>query len=87
MARTPGVACFAAARTSGLQVVTTEDPDVRGAMKHAFEKLKIVLEPSGAAAIAALRSGTVDVRGKTVLVIATGGNVSMQDFAGHLSHV
>ena len=55
-------------------------------MKIAFERLKLVLEPSGAASLAALLDGGVDVTGKTVLVIATGGNVSLDDFMKHIDH-
>ena len=53
-------------------------------MKIAFERMKLVLEPSGAASLAALLDGGVDVAGKTVLVIATGGNVSLADFMKHV---
>ena len=53
-------------------------------MKIAFERMKLVLEPSGAASLAALLDGGLDVAGKTVLVIATGGNVSLADFMKHI---
>jgi len=42
--------------------------------------LKIVTEPSGAVGLAALLSGRVDVAGKVVLVIASGGNIALADF-------
>ncbi|RUU54134.1 threonine/serine dehydratase, partial [Mesorhizobium sp. M2C.T.Ca.TU.009.01.2.1] len=48
--------------------------------------MKLVLEPSGAASLAALLGGKVDVAGKTVLVIATGGNVSLADFMAHMNN-
>ena len=51
------------------------------AMRRTFEELKLVVEPSGAAALAALECGLVDVAGKTVLAFATGGNVSFESFA------
>lgn len=54
-------------------------------MKIAFERMKLVLEPSGAASLAALLGGKVDVTGKTVLVMATGGNVSLADFISHMN--
>ncbi|MEP4255941.1 MAG: threonine/serine dehydratase, partial [Nitratireductor sp.] len=53
-------------------------------MRIAFERLKLVLEPSGAAAIAALLDAGLAVSGKTVLVIATGGNVALADFTRHV---
>lgn len=86
MARTPGKTPFAAVTQAGVVGRTVDDTAVRRAMKTAFERLKLVLEPSGAAALGALLSGAVDVTGKTVLVIATGGNVSLEDFMGHVNH-
>jgi threonine dehydratase len=59
---------------------------VRKAMKIAAERMKLVLEPSGAASLAALIDGGLDVAGKTVLVIATGGNVSLADFTKHVEN-
>ena len=59
--------------------VTVSDASVRRAMKIAFERMKLVLEPSGAASLAALLDGGQDVKGKTILVVATGGNVSLAD--------
>ena len=53
-------------------------------MRTAFETLKLAFEPSGAASLAALLYGKVDVAGKTVLVIASGGNVSLEDFMRHV---
>ena len=84
MARRPGVAPFAAVQAAGVSGSPSTDASVRKAMKIAFERMKLVLEPSGAASLAALIDGGVDVAGKTVLVIATGGNVSLADFMKHI---
>ena len=73
----------AAGRRAGIAVT---DASVRKAMKIAFERMKLVLEPSGAASLAALLDGGLDVAGKTVLVIATGGNVSLADFMKHVEN-
>ncbi|CAM5578777.1 threonine ammonia-lyase IlvA [Mycolicibacterium aubagnense] len=86
MARAPGSAPFAALKTAGAEGITVADGAVRHAMKTAFERLKLVLEPSGAASLAALLDGGIDVSGKTVLVIATGGNVSLADFMAHMKN-
>ncbi|MDW6021037.1 threonine/serine dehydratase [Mesorhizobium sp. BAC0120] len=86
MARRPGVAPFAAVRKAGVHGLPVTDQSVRKAMKIAFERMKLVLEPSGAASLAALLDGSVDVAGKTILVIATGGNVSLADFMKHISN-
>lgn len=84
MARRPGEAPFAALNAAGVRGLTVSDAAVRHAMKFAFERLKLVLEPSGAASLAALFDG-VDVSGKTVLVIASGGNVALADFMKHVA--
>ena len=84
MARRPGVATFAVMSTIGALPLTVTDEAVRSAMRVAFESLKLVFEPSAAASLAALLGGSVDVSGKTVLVIATGGNVSSADFMKHI---
>lgn len=86
MARKPGEAPYAAATASNVRGLTVDDAAVRGAMKVAFERLKLVLEPSGASSLAALLGGKVDVSGKTVLVVATGGNVSLADFMVHVNN-
>ncbi|SJM32166.1 threonine/serine dehydratase [Mesorhizobium delmotii] len=85
MARKPGHAPFAAVRTAGVRGITVDDQSVRRAMRIAFERMKLVLEPSGAASLAALLGGKVEVSGKTVLVVATGGNVSLTDFMTHMN--
>jgi threonine dehydratase len=76
----PGEAPFAAARRAGIGHVSVSDATVRRAMLMAFETLKLVLEPSGAVAIAALLEAGEAVRGKSVLVYATGGNIAFADF-------
>ncbi len=86
MARRPGEAPFAAVTGTGLRGITVKDASVRRAMKVAFERMKLVFEPSGAASLAALLDGGQDVKGKTVLVIASGGNVSLSDFKAHVEH-
>lgn len=85
LTRRPGETPVAIARDAGITGVTVNDTSVRIAMKTAFERLKLVLEPSGAAALAALLSGAVDVADRTVVVVATGGNVSMQDYIRHIA--
>jgi threonine dehydratase len=50
-------------------------------MRFAFERLKLVIEPSGVAGLAAALTGRVDVRGKRVGVTLSGGNVDAATFA------
>jgi threonine dehydratase len=62
-------------------IVTVTDAEILAAMQFAFERLKLVLEPSGASALAALLTGKVDVRGKRAGVTLSGGNVDPRIFA------
>ena len=55
--------------------VSVSDNEVLSAMHFAAMELKIVIEPGGAAALAAVCSGTVVTKGRTTLVIASGANV------------
>lgn len=80
----PGAAPFAAAKAAGVHGLTVGDAEVRRALLFAFEKLKLVLEPSGAVALAALLSGVARAEGKRVLVYLTGGNVSLPAFMAHM---
>jgi threonine dehydratase len=56
------------------EVVTIDDGDLAAAMRYLLDRLKIVTEPSGAITIAALQTGKVEPRGKTVAVLS-GGNI------------
>ena len=57
------------------------DDELRDAMRFAFERLKLVVEPSGASALAALLSGKLDVNGRRVGVVVSGGNVDAARYA------
>ena len=83
-ATAPGAAPFAAARAAGVAGVRVTDAEVRAAMRFAFERLKLVLEPSGAVAVAALLSGRVAAKGQTAVVFATGGNIGFDAFRRYL---
>jgi threonine dehydratase len=55
--------------------LAVSDDEVRGAMAWAFRRLKLVVEPGGAVALAALLSGKLESRGRTVAIVVSGGNV------------
>ena len=76
----PGGAPFAAAALAGVTGVAVSDGAVRNALRFAFEQLKLVAEPSGAVAIAALLAGLVPAKSREVLVIVSGGNIALGDF-------
>ena len=63
------------------EIVLVTDDHLRDAMRLAFERLKIVVEPSGASAVAALLAGRLDPVPPRVGVIISGGNISPQRFA------
>jgi threonine dehydratase len=62
--------------------VTVTDEQILEAMRFCFERLKLVVEPSGASAFAALLAGAVDCRGQRVGVVLSGGNVGVAGFTG-----
>jgi threonine dehydratase len=62
-------------------VVTVSDEQIVAAMRVLFERCKLVAEPSGASAAAALLAGTISLPGKHVAVVVSGGNVGAQAFA------
>jgi threo-3-hydroxy-L-aspartate ammonia-lyase len=79
---TPGELTFAINQQRLEGVVTVSDGELIEAMRFAFEQLKLVLEPSGGAGLAALLSGRVEVEpGSRVGVILSGGNVDADRFA------
>ncbi|MEZ5681986.1 MAG: pyridoxal-phosphate dependent enzyme [Erythrobacter sp.] len=60
--------------------VSVTDDEVRAAQRFAFAKLRLVVEPGGAAALAAALAGKVPVDGDTVIML-TGGNTDMASYA------
>ena len=77
----PGRLTFEVNRRLVDAVVTVTDAEIVDAMAFAFERLKTVLEPSGASALAAVLAGHVPARGLRVGVILSGGNVGAARFA------
>ena len=51
------------------------DLEALKAMKYAFHYFKIILEPGGAVALASALFNKIDIKNKTVVIIASGGNV------------
>jgi threo-3-hydroxy-L-aspartate ammonia-lyase len=77
---TPGARTFPVIRERVAAIVTVSDAEIVAAMRFAFERLKLVLEPSGASALAALLHGKVDAAGGRTGVILSGGNVDVARF-------
>ncbi|MFF0200703.1 pyridoxal-phosphate dependent enzyme [Streptomyces sp. NPDC005017] len=78
---TPGELTFSVNRRLVDDIALVGDDEIRAAMRFAFERLKIVLEPSGATPLAALLAGrTAGPSGRTG-VILSGGNIDADRFA------
>ena len=77
----PGELTFSLNRLLLDSIVTVGDDDLVAAMRFAFERLKLVLEPGGAAGLAALLGGKVPLTpGLRVGVVLSGGNVDPERF-------
>lgn len=85
LAPTPGELTFAINRRLLGAGVAVSDAEARAAMRAAFRHLRLVVEPGGAVALAAVLSGKFDCRGKVVLVVLSGGNVAPDLFAETLA--
>jgi threonine dehydratase len=74
---TIGVRPFAEFRRHVDDVVTVSDEAIVSAMRHIWEVMKIIVEPSGAAAYAAVAVGRLEVHGRRVGVVLSGGNLDL----------
>ena len=76
----PGRLTFEVNRQVVDRVVLVSDQEILAAMVFLFDRLKIVVEPSGAVAVAALLAGKVEADGRRVGAILSGGNISAERF-------
>ncbi|WP_315831451.1 threonine/serine dehydratase [Bradyrhizobium prioriisuperbiae] len=81
MATIPGEITFAINQRLVTRGVTASDAEVGMAVAFVFRELKLVVEPGGAVALAALLAGRIDARGKTVVIVLSGGNVDADMFS------
>ncbi len=77
----PGALPFAIVRDRLHSGLVVSDAEACAAVRYAFEELKLVVEPGGAVALAALLSGKVQLNGQTAAIVLSGGNVDPQTFA------
>jgi threonine dehydratase len=77
----PGELTFEVNRRLVDEIVTVTDGEIVDAMTFLFDRLKLVVEPSGAVGVAALLSGKLEARGAQVGVVISGGNVGAGRFA------
>ena len=76
----PGELTFPINRRLLSDVLTVNDDEALAAMATAFRELKLVVEPGGAVALAAVLSNKLDVKGKIVAIVLSGGNVDAEMF-------
>ena len=79
-----GVQPFEVIRTLVSDVLTVSDAEVVQAMRFAFERMKVVLEPSGACALAALMHHRAMFAGQRVGITLSGGNIDLPRFTALL---
>ncbi|GAB2967095.1 pyridoxal-phosphate dependent enzyme [Streptomyces pseudoechinosporeus] len=80
-ANIPGELTFSVNKRLVDDIFLVTDDEIRDAMRFAFERLKIIVEPSGATGLAALLAGRVDRLPPRVGVIVSGGNIDVRRFA------
>ncbi len=80
LAQTPGEITFAINQSRLAGGLVASDDEVRRAMAVAFQELKLVVEPGGAVALAAALAGRIPGSPRTVVVVASGGNVDPATF-------
>lgn len=81
LAPEPGELTFALNQHQLAGVEVVSDQEALDAVRFAFETLKLVVEPGGAVALAALLTGKLDAAGRTTAIVLTGGNVDPAMFA------
>ena len=62
------------------EIVTVSEGEIVDAMQFLWERMKLVVEPSGAVSLAGVLSGQVDLGSERVGIIISGGNVDVTDF-------
>jgi threonine dehydratase len=81
MSVSPGEMTFAVNRRLLGEGLVVTDAEAAAAIRFAFSEMKLVLEPGGAVALAAVLSGKIATAGRTIGVIASGGNCDPESFA------
>ena len=81
MSNTPGELTFPITQALIGEGLVVSDAEVALAVRYAFEELKLVVEPGGAVGLAAMLAGKLDIKGKVVCGVLSGGNVDPAMFA------
>ena len=62
------------------QIITVSEQEIVGAMQFIWERMKLVVEPSGAVSLAGVLSRQIELESKRVGIIISGGNIDLTDF-------
>ena len=81
MAPIPGAIVFELAKDVLAPGFAVNDAELERAVAFAAQRLKLLVEPGGAAALAALLAGRVEVKGKAVALVLSGGNADFAQIA------
>ncbi len=84
-AATPGELTWPIIKALAAEVLTVTDAQIVDAMRFLFERMKLVVEPSGACAFAALLAGMPALEGRRVGVVLSGGNIGADAFGALLA--
>ena len=72
-----GELTFAVIREHVSAIVTVSETAILEAMRLVWERMKLVIEPSAAVPLAAIHAGKLDISGKRVGILLSGGNVDL----------
>jgi len=81
MSSPPGEITFEINRQLLTDALTVSDEEVCEAIRFAFRNLKLVVEPGGAASLAAILAGRIETRDQVTVAILSGGNTDAETFA------
>jgi threonine dehydratase len=72
-----GTVTFAVIRRLVAEIVTVSEDEIAAAMRHVWERMKIVIEPSSAVPVAAVLERSLRVPGRRIGIVVSGGNVDL----------
>jgi threonine dehydratase len=81
----PGKLTFPIVRKNVADVLLVSDAEMIETLTWMLERMKVLIEPSGAASAAAVRHGKADFRGRKVGVVLSGGNVDLSRLADYIA--
>jgi threonine dehydratase len=82
---TPGKLTFPIVQDKVADILLVSDDEMVETLTFMLERMKVLVEPSGAAAAAAVRHKKADFRGKKVGVVLSGGNVDLAKLSEYIA--